>query len=59
MLVREKHSSSLDPFVIYAKNEVLQIRTQQKTFALIYHSIGDDEVQTFHNTDTWKVFLLG
>ncbi len=31
MLVREKHSSLLDQFLSYEKNEVLWIRTQEPT----------------------------
>jgi hypothetical protein len=31
MLVRDKHSSLLDPFVGYAKNEALRIRTLEPT----------------------------
>ncbi len=31
MLVRDKHSSSLDPFISYAKNEVLRVRTLSHT----------------------------
>ncbi len=34
MLLRDKHSTLLDPFVSYAKNEMLWIRTQVLNFKL-------------------------